>query len=407
MSFQDLANNRQAPLTTSTTSIAVGDNDIFRIRDILQGVQELNHDDGKFYRVMSTLGSVSVSQPKFEWGEDDVLAVQTCVNNGAGYSASATSIVVDDALPFVANHILQNTRTEEHIYVSAVNYGTNTLTVTRGFAGTAGIAMLDNDALLSLGAQLGEEADANLGNGSVPTEKFNYIQRLSETVSVTDMQDAVQMMDGVAQMPREIIRKTLKLQRELNNVLIYGKKSKATSPIAANGTVYTTDGFMTQATENELNLQGNNGLLEWPVLNRWLNPLFEDSASSGRKMLFAGEALYSAFSRLAWDRFNFRDTMENEFGGMVTRIKTDNGGTVDIIRDRYGFPTGTDRSGAGIVVDLANVNMTELVGQSLSWRPNVQDNDSHVRKDEIWGTAGLCLKHAGTHGVVRGASAQY
>jgi len=51
--------------------------------------------------------------------------------------------------------------------------------------------------------------------------------------------------------------------------------------------------------------------------------------------------------------------------------------------------------------------MTELVSQSLSWRPNVQDNDSHVRKDEIWGTAGLCLKHAGTHGVVRGASAQY
>ena len=405
MAFTDLTNLVSAPLTTQTTGVAVGNNDIFRIRDIANEVADLNNDDGKFYKILSMLGTETTTQPKFEWGEDDVLPTQVTVNNGGGYNAAATTVVVDDAKPVVANSLLFNPTTRELLVVTAVS--SNSLTVTRGFRGTAAQTIADNQPLLSLGAQLAELANANDGNGSVPTERDNYIQRISETVSVSDIQDVVNMRSGVAQMPREVLKKTLKLHREINNALIYGKKGKATSPTAADGALYTTDGFLAQITGNELNLGGNNGLLEWPVINRWLNPLFEDSASSGRKMLFAGEALFSAFSRLAWDRFNFRTSMEDSIGGSLTKIMTDNGGEVTIIRDRYGFPTGTAMSGAGIVIDPSNVKLKELTGQPLTWRPNVQDPDSHIRKDELWGSFGLCVKFCGTHGAVSGASGQY
>jgi hypothetical protein len=397
------------PYLTQTAGIAVGDNDqFFRIRDIDPLIKELNTDDGIFYKVLSMLPSEApANQPKYEWAEDDIPAVTTQVNLAAGYSAVATAIVVDDALGMIANSLVYVAETREIMYVTAVVNATNTLTVVRGFAGSTPAAIADNDTIMFMGDQLPERAVANTNNGSIPTAFFNYIQRWSKGVTISDMQDNVMMLDGVGQMPREVLRKALEMKRQINNALIRGRKGAIVSPVSADdGFVYTSHGFEGYITTNELDLGNDNGNLSWEALNNFSNPLFTATSSSPTKMVLCGEALFSLFTKIAWDRFA-PASFESTLGATLQRVVTDQGGVLDVVLDKYGFPAGTPLSGEGIIVDLAHVALKEFVGQPLTWRPNVQANNAHVRQDELWGTASLKLSHESTMGKIKGAVVEY
>ena len=395
------------PYTTQTTGITVGDNDqFFRIRDIDPLIKELNTDSGIFYKVLTMLPSEEpANQPKYEWAEDDVPAVTTQINNAAGYDAVTTSIVVDDGLGLIANSLIYIAESREIMYVTAVS--TNTLTVVRGFAGSSPAAINDNDTVLFLGDQLPETAVANVNNGSIPTQYFNYIQRWSKGVKISDMQDNVNMLGGVGQMPREVMRKALEMKRQMNNALIRGRKNMIVSPVSSDdGFVYTSDGFESYITTNVLDIGGNNGSVSWESLNGFLNPIFTATSSSPTKQLICGEALFSLITKISWDRFE-PAAFEETLGAVVKRIVTDQGGVIDVVLDKYGFPAGTPLSGEGIIPDLAHVKLKEFVGQPLSWRPNVQANDAHVRQDELWGTASLKLSHESTMGRIVGAQVEY
>ena len=87
------------PFTTQTSGINIGNNDIFRIRDIDASVKMLNVDDGMFYKILSMLPSEEpATQPKYEWAEDDIPGNTAVVGN----AYSSTSVTVDDAMPLIA-----------------------------------------------------------------------------------------------------------------------------------------------------------------------------------------------------------------------------------------------------------------------------------------------------------------
>ena len=399
------------PYQTMTSGIEVGSHDqFFRVRDLDPEIHELNQDDGIFYKVLQGMpNDAPAINPRYEWAYDDIPANQTRVNYGAGYAAGDVSIVVDDSLGIVANSLLYNTRTRELMYVGAApTYATHTVaSLTRGFAGTAAAAILDNDELTFLGDQLPELADANGGNGSVPAQDYNYIQRWSKTFRVSHLQEQTEMIGNVGQVPRESVRKMLEMKRQINASLIYGKKGKVVSPISSDdGYVYTTNGFVNYITTNELNVSDIGGHLSWPVLNHFLRPLFNSRASSQTKVLYCGTNLFAALTRIAWDRFNFRPAVEMSLGTRaINSIITDEGGSVQVVLDKYGFPG--QWSGGGILVDMAHVKLKEMRGEPLAWRPSIEDNPAHVRKDEVWGSASLKLWHEETHGIIFGAQAQF
>ena len=391
------------PYTTQSTGITVGDNDqFFRIRDIDPLIKELNIDEGIFYKVLNMLPQEApAKQPKYEWAEDDVPSVSTKINLAAGYNTTDTGFTVDDALGLIANSMIYVAETKEICYVTEVGSST-TITVVRGFAGSTPAAINDNDTLIFLGDQLPELSDANVNNGSIPTRFYNNIQRWSSGVQISDIQDTVDMLGGVGQMPREVLRQTMKMKRQINAALIRGRRTAIISPVAAgDGFVYTTHGFEGYVSTNELDLASDNGNLSWEAVNDFANPIFTATSSSPSKMVLCGEVLFSAFTKLAFDRFS-PAVFEPNLGATLLSIMTDQGGKLDIVLDKYGFPAGPT-SGEGIVVDLAHVSLKELSGQPLTWRKNVQDNDAHTLQDELWGTASLKLTHETNHGKIKGA----
>src|SRR3989338_5375364 len=84
-----------------------------------------------------------VYNPEFTEYEDQYSGVWARINNGGGYIAGATDIVVDSpgASIFSKFDLIKNTRTGEIMRVTTINYSTNTLTVSRGAGATAAAAI--------------------------------------------------------------------------------------------------------------------------------------------------------------------------------------------------------------------------------------------------------------------------
>lgn len=394
---------------TDTSGMAVGDNEqAIRLRTILSGKADLNTDDGMLYKILDMMPKGEQTQDKYEFFLDDLEPQSATVVTGG--NASATTIVVGagEANGVVKNSAVHVIATGETLYLTADPTGGNTLTVSRGFAGTSAQAIATGDKLIFLPTQLAEKALANGGNGVIPTLDYNYVEASSDSFEMSERQFNADMLFGVGTVPREMKRVVTNVNRRINHALVYGKKSAGVSPVgSSDGQVYTTDGFQARAKTHSLNLGGNNGLLEYSVLDGFLAPTFDHSASSGTKTLICGPSLFSAICKVSEDRYKSPMQYEEVLGAKVTTIHTTNGGTVEVMRDRGTFSPQNGNAGSGILVDFAHVRLEEKKGMPMQWRQNIQANDSHARKDEIWGTYAMTMVNEQVMGTIEGAVARY
>lgn len=105
-----------------------------------------------------TPAMISYASPEFaeenqrvRWRKEYIQENGVQINNGGGYTDSATSLVVDEADLIQVGQLLKNGA--EWIRVTAIDSSTDTLTVTRGYAGTTA-ETLDDDQFLLASPQL-------------------------------------------------------------------------------------------------------------------------------------------------------------------------------------------------------------------------------------------------------------
>ncbi len=396
------------PYTTRTTGVDIFDTDnIFRQRDVDTKIDFLNRDDGTFLKALDlwAMGSAA-TQAVYYWAEDDILPIATKVNYSSGYSATATSIVVDDSRLFVVNSEVHVPRTLENMLVTAVDYSTHTLTVTRSWNGTPGAALVDDDELIGGVAHLPELADANLGTGRIPTtEKFNYVSRFSESFKISHMQEVAAMFvigaGKVASIQWEVVNKMFECKRKVNKALLF--QHRGTTSVS-DGTIYCSQGFIHYIQDNVLNLGDKNDNLTWPILSNFFDQMFDPIASSKEKLLLAGSWLYGGIVRMAREMATppikyFMPDLQEE----MMEIMTENGNMVKVVRDRHGFSSEESLQGWGVIVDMAHVSKREYTNEPMTWRQGIQAAVSHFRQDEYWGSFSLELRHPDCHGFIRGA----
>jgi hypothetical protein len=402
--------NRVAlPYTTRTSGVDIFDTDnLFRQRDIDPQLKMLNQDDGTFLKALELWSQKEPAiQALYHWVEDDMLDIATKINLAAGYSATATSLVVDDARLFVVNSEIYVQRTLENMIVTGVTYSTNTIAVTRGFGGTGAAALVDDDILISGPAHLPELGDANEGTGRVPTtEKYNFISVFSESFKISHLQDVAAMVDvggRVASVEWEVVNKMFEIKRKVNKALIFEHRGTLST---ADGTIYISQGFVHYMEDNVLNLGQKRSNLTWPVLSEWLDTLFEPTASSREKLVNCGESLFGSISRMKRDMSTVPvQYYHPELGTDMIEIMTERGNMCKFVRDRHGFPSNEGLEGWGIVVDMGHAYKREYTDTPMAWRQNIQAGTAHFRQDEYWGSFSLELHHPGVHGLIRDAGA--
>jgi hypothetical protein len=158
----------------------------------------------------------AVTQTQHQWFEDEIFADETKVNGAV--TNVATSVVVVDGSIFRVGHVVKVG--DELLYVSAV--ASNTLTVTRGYAGTTAAAIADQAKIEVQFVEGIEGNDARAARNKPRVAKSNYTQIFDDSIEVSGTAEAVQQY-GISDLYEyEKQKKQVELALQLEKALING-----------------------------------------------------------------------------------------------------------------------------------------------------------------------------------------
>lgn len=348
-----------------------------------------------------TLGIRQVTNYEFEWYEDALQSFSTQINNGGGYTDSDTAIVVDDASIFAPGCIVDVPSTGEILQVTAVNTGTNTLTVTRSVGASAAASIADNATVLIVGNAYEETGTSNLDPLRLTVQKTNYIQDSRNSFS-TSYQLQHQNMYAIDEQRRYMQKKNLiKHMRHIEASMIFGEKALTTG---ANGSpLRFTGGILEYQTSNVLAVGGTLTKATW---HGWLKDLFTNGI--GERVVVCSPTVANAISNFAADDSSAPKSqmwvlnMAREFGINIMSYTT-KFGTVHLVI--HGMLTGSIYDGYAIGLDLDLLSLVRVRGGFfMNLREDIKKDGSHTFVDEYATYFGLEYKTTETGGLMTGVT---
>ncbi|HET7559513.1 MAG TPA: DUF5309 family protein [Limnochordia bacterium] len=347
--------------------------------------------------ILKKLKKMVASDPKFEWFEHDTNPRTDAINNGSGYNSSATSLVVDNADRFTVNDIVMIVRTQEHVRVTAIDTGTNTLTVVRGYGETAAAAIVDNDDLLILGGAYGENAGAANQNLINPTTQYNLLEitRTAWSTSGSAMQTSFYTGDQRQNRRREKLKEHMV---DIERKLLFGERKAASGTAPA-----TTRGLLKYITTNVYAAGGT--LTQSEFDQSFLEPAMQYSSDApaygdAQKWLFCSPRLLSVLAGFA--QTSVRIAPKDSAFGVAYRQYVSPHGVINLV----GHPllTTATVNGYGFLLDLGSVEYRYLKGRDVLYRPNIVQDGTDGVTDEYLTECGLKLANEQQHGVITGVT---
>lgn len=360
------------------------------------------------FGLMAKLKAEPADNIEFNWFERDPVTRTIYINNVAGYSTTATSIIVSDINQnpiyqiLAAGQILYNDRTGEFMRVTA-DASSSTITVERNTNGdqTNGIAINNNDRLTLTTLGKDEGAMPTRGSYENPTSYINYVQTFNSTVNLTNaFKGQVLRTDIEGPLTDRRIQALEKITRDIEFSYLMGRKNRLTG---TNGYVYFTggvyDALAAQANLSGNILNGNGGAgVTLANFNTWMENFM--TYGSDVKLAFCGPLSYSAISTFANSATNGYRIMQGEtvFGMHITTINTPFGELSlayhPLLKEFPAFNNWV------FAVDLPY--LVQKTFEPLFLEPDIQTPGQDSYMEQYRAKLGLKLKFANAFGVAYG-----
>lgn len=345
----------------------------------------------------------TVKNFKYEWAEDTFRSTQTQVNNGGGYNSSDTSIVVDDATLFAVNDIVDAVATGEILLVTAVNTGTNTLTVVRSWGATAAASIADNAYLLIVGNAFPEAGAYQFSPETTESIVYNYLQDSRDGFGGTFVLDRHELY-GQDERTKKRAKHLLNHQRRMEASLIFGERADSTAGSGSEATPRKTTGGLLEFLTSNVTAVG--GTLTKTVWNNWLRDLFVNGEPE--KVIFCSSLVAGAINNFAADSTappaSQLWVMQNQksFGMNINSYVT-KWGTVHIVV--HGMLSGNLYDGYAIAVEPSRIRLVKAQGGFfMNLREDIIKDGAHRWVDEYASHFGLEVKNPQVMGVLTGVT---
>jgi hypothetical protein len=340
------------------------------------------------------MGKEMLGDPVYNWLEDDSDARFDAINNGGGYSSSATSIVVDNGAYFAEHDIWQNTVTKENIRVQSVT--SNTLTVVRG-VGTTAAAMTDNDELYKIGTAQPEGDTSKPARSSNPTKSTNRMQIQREPWEITGTAMSSQNQTSPHDWDHQKKKHAIEFAKNIELTSWLGGSSEDTSGSQPRR---TTKGVIPSITTNVTDAAGALSETEFQTFQR------QFARYGGRnRQFFAAALLLGVINNFAQGKLQLRQG-EDTYGLAVTHYVSPFGRLDAIYHPLF---EGATYGGYGVALDMSQIKYCYLGGGPGGSRdvhevPHIEENDRDGRKDELRVECGVKLGHEKYHGKLIGVT---
>ncbi len=159
-----------------------------------------------------------------EWLEDQLLSNTDLVADGSiSNPLTEASFDVDDASKFRVGDQIRVEGSGERMLVTAVNTGSGTLSVIRGYGGSTAEALVTAKTIHILGNAALEGADADVARFTSRSRKTNYTQIFASSVEVSGSELAVRQLGVADELDYQKQQRTRELLRDLENSVINGR----------------------------------------------------------------------------------------------------------------------------------------------------------------------------------------
>lgn len=334
-----------------------------------------------------------------EWLEDALLPNTDAIDE-ASFSPSpvaATTFGVDNADRFRVGDQVRADDSAEIMLVTAV--GASTITVTRGYGGTAAEALADDQKLFILGNAALEGDDAPDARFTNRVRRQNFLQIFTKSVRVSGSHLASQAIGVGDEMDYQMQERLRELLRDLENCVINGVAS-ATDPQGGATTRRTMNGLLPQITTNVFapgvgpippGKGVNEDELSEVVLNAALKEVWERS-SGAVDLLVMGAAQKRRLNSFIGETRGYASG-DTVFRDQVSQYVSDFGVT-RVVMSRW-MPRDTV-----LMLDSSRVEVLPLAGRNFHMKRLASTGDSESA--QVIGEYTLELRNEAAHGVIGG-----
>ncbi len=321
-----------------------------------------------------------VTQTTHQWFEDEMFADESTV--AGAKLVSDTDIVVADAEPFRAGHVVKIG--EELLLVTAVNAGTKTLTVTRGYAGTTAAAIADGAKIEVQFVEGQEGANARSARYKARKPVSNKTQIFDDSIEISGTAAAVQQYGINDLYEYEKQKKQVELALQLEKALINGVEYE-------NGQIRQMKGVRQFIQTNVTNVAG---ALTLDAITNLGQSIYEAGgfATGGDYKVIVGAKQKRKLSALDADKVQ------------ITRAENARGQVVDVLVNDFGqFEIALNNNLAPdelLFVDANRIAIRPLVGREFFHKYMGEQGD--YTTGMIVGEYTLEFKQEKAHGRLKG-----
>jgi hypothetical protein len=340
-------------------------------------------------------GSRDARSTVHEWLEDSLLPNSDTVNDAtiAGPTTD-TAFDVAHAARFRVGDQIRLDGCFEVMLVTAINTGTNTLTVVRGYGGTTAQAVTNSAIVEILGNAALEGDDAAAARFAARSRRTNYTQIFSSTVEVSGSELAVKQIGLAHELNYQKQQRTRELLRDLENCVINGV-APAANPEGSASVRRTMRGLLSFITTNAFKpgVAGfpNDSTASENQLNHALRAIWKGSNAQA-DIILVGAGQKRAINLLNFTLRRYAAGDES-FRSMINIFESDFG-VCRMVMSRW-VPAGTV-----VILDSSRLEVLPLAGRTFQYKPLAATGDRE--SGQIIGEYTLELRNENAHAVITG-----
>ena len=329
-----------------------------------------------------------------EWLEDELLPNKDAINDDTFTDPAAdTDFVVDNGSRFRVGDQIQVEGSEELMLVTAVDTGTNTLTVVRGYGGTTAEDLADNQVINILGNAALEGADKPGVRFTNRSRCGNYTQIFTAAVEVSGTDVAASQLGLADEMDYQKQERLRELLRDLENTVINGGQP-GSNPEGRSSVRRSMKGIIQHLSTNVFHT-GDSGFptgndLNEAKINYVLRRIWE-SSNGNVDLIVVGGFQKRKINAFTADSRSYAAN-DTTFTDMISVYESDFG-VCRIVTTRW-LPQG-----AVLLLDSSRVSVLPLAGRSFHFKPLASSGDYEC--GELIGEYAVELKNEAAHGLIR------
>ncbi len=330
-----------------------------------------------------------------EWLEDELLPNTDAINDSTYANATTdTAFVVDHASRFRVGDQIRLDQAAEVMLVTAVNEGTNTLTVVRGYGGTTATALSDNAVIHILGNAALEGDDSAAARFTSRVRRSNYTQIFSSTVEVSGSELAVRQIGVADELDYQKQQRLRELMRDLENCVVNGA-APAANPQGSSTVRRTMRGIVQSVATNRF----TPGVGDFPAdpsltevqLNKAMQAIWE-SGNGQVDLIVLGAAQKRAMN--VWMLANRSFAANSEHYRNLVSVYESDFGICRIVMSRW-VPRGMI-----LLLDSSRIEVMPLAGRSFHFKPLAATGDREA--GQVIGEYTLEFRNENAHGLIEG-----